>query len=229
MASGAYSPAASPSQVSQPSPDRTRSPGPRPSRAASARASSTSSAPVNSRPATARAGFVGLHRREGREPVALPGYLHGVVGEAFGSVREPPAQGAQRQRDPLAGAGAGRVQGVGAAHHQIGGGRVAAHLGDDAGRVAGQQPHGALPVRREQQREPVAGLGGEVALEQVGGLGHPIGEGGDGEFDALARRVVVEGHERAGRIGGERGSQQVGGGAVDGVHARKRTRGAACG
>jgi hypothetical protein len=106
--------------------------------------------------------------------------------------------------------------------------RVPGDVRDRAHRRTGQQPHRRLPVRGQQHRDPVAGPGGEVAWEEVGGLGHPIGEGGHGQFDAFARGVVVEGHQGASRVRGERGTQQVGRGAVGRVHPGKRTRAARC-
>ncbi|SBT94583.1 hypothetical protein GA0115233_109413 [Streptomyces sp. DI166] len=165
-----------------------------------------------------------IHRRERHEPIPLPRHLHGVVQEPARHLRKPSPQRPQRKSDPLPTTGPSRVQRIRPAHHHIRGSRITVHVGNHPHGRTREQPHSRLPVRGQQQRDPIPGPRPKIPLQQIGGLGHPIGEGGHGQFDTFPGGIVVEGHEGTPRIRGERGTQQVGRGAIGGIHPSQRTR-----
>ncbi len=114
-----------------------------------------------------------------------------------------------------------------ARHHVVGRRRIAVQVGDHTRGRAGEQPHAVSPVRGQQQRHPLAGLGGQSVLEQVRRLGHPVGEGGHGQFDALTGGVVVIGDEgRAGSAASADRSRSAGVRSLAFIRARVRPRSA---
>jgi hypothetical protein len=152
--------------------------------------------------------------RERVEVVAVHPDLGGVVDAAGGQrpagpgAAEPAAEGVEREADdqPRAARHVRSLQRVLGGQHHVG----ARGIGDGLGAAPPQraQRRRRLPVRREQHghRRPRR----DVALvaQQVGRLGHPVAERGAGELDALAGRVVVEGDQRAGGVGGEQGAEE---------------------
>ncbi len=144
-------------------------------------------------------------------------------------------RGAQADMHHLRAAGLGAVQRVRSRHHHVG----VAQLGvgraeQDAGthEPCGHGPHRHLPVQRQEQCDGAPRGEVEVVLEQVGGLGDPVLERRQGQFDPLAGGIVIEREERSGRLRGEGGAQQQRGGGRSGhgrtvasrsVHAQQRT------
>ncbi len=146
---------------------------------------------------------------EGREHVAVGGDLGRVVEHARGHEHRGLAERPHRDEDLLAGAARGRVQPVGVGHDVVGGRGVGAGDGDHARRPARHVPDRRLPVGRQQDREALARPCRQVLDDHVRRLGDPVVEGRVREFDALARRVVVERHEGAPRVGPGRGTQEI--------------------
>ncbi len=208
----------------QPLPGVIRQPRQHPTPAApSPRARSTTCAPVNSTSPTTNAWLLRVNRRERHKPIPLPRHLNGIVHKPDRSLRKPPPSGrnASATRSPPHARAASNDSGPLTT--------TSAMPGSPPRRR--QPPRTNTPATtplsasalKQQQGDPVAGPRPEIPLKEIRGLGHPIGEGGHGQFDPFPRGVVVEGHQGTAGIRGERGTQQVGRGAIDGVHPRKRT------
>src|SRR5262245_35546459 len=78
--------------------------------------------------------------------------------------------------------------------------RVETRRGDKPRLPACGQPDQRLPVRRQEDRDDLTRRRGQVVLDQVRSLGHPVVEADPGQLDSLSGRVVVERNERAGRV-----------------------------
>ena len=74
---------------------------------------------------------------------------------------------------------------------------------------------GGLPVDRQRDGDRGAGTDVELVLEQVGGLGDPVVQGGRRQLHPLTGGVVVEGDEGAGRVAVLLGVWSCGAAVVD--------------
>jgi hypothetical protein len=73
----------------------------------------------------------------------------------------------------------------------------------------GQQHRGGLPVHRQGHRHQAADGDVELVLEQVGRLGHPVGQGGGRQLDPLTGRVVVVRDQRGRGVAAQCGVEQA--------------------
>ncbi len=145
----------------------------------------------------------GRRRVEGDEQVGVVVHLGAVVVDAFRQrFAEPAAEREQRGGDRLAGATDCEVG--------SGDGECALAGGDGrAGRPGRQGPHDTQPVRRQPDRDRLAGFEVVLVDQQVGRLRHPVRGGDRAELDPLAGDVVVVGQERVGAVPLDRGAEEL--------------------
>ncbi len=91
---------------------------------------------------------------------------------------------------------------------------VRGHLDARADRPRRERPVEGAPVRRQVEHARPSRADVEVVPQEVGGLGHPVGEHPGGQLDALAAGggvgVVVDGDARAAGVGGHQRAQEGG-------------------
>ena len=152
---------------------------------------------------------LGRVHRVGREMVTVAAHLHGVVRDHRGCVGQGQAEWVQGRAHDLLGPAVQRgLQTVDVGHRELG---VRGHLPRRAGaghgphRPARQQPRQRLPVQGKRDGDAVPGLCPEAVDQHVRCLGHPVVDGGAGQFHPPARGIVGR-HTGAGRIGGDQGT-----------------------